>query len=157
MARYVTHPAKRSFVAGGFVAGLIGAVLMHAFLFAVGVIHYPSYYDRIAAGIVGWSVDPQSAALLGIIIHFAIAVVAAIVYAYVGQVTGLLGKPILGAMLFGIVMNGIMDLVVYARGLGPLPATWHDVIIGLIAHIVFFAAPIAFFLTKYERVPLPYV
>jgi hypothetical protein len=159
MARYVTHPAARSLLAGGVVAGILGAFVMHAFLFAVGMVRYPLTYEWIASGVIGHAAYVDHVAWLGVIVHVGIAIVAATLYAYAAQFSGLLGKPLLGALLFGIVTNGVMDVIAFAKGLAPSPTmlTWHDLGIGLAAHVVFFALPIALFLSRYERVPVPYV
>lgn len=157
MARYITHPAARSLVAGGIVAGILGGFLIHAFFFAIGTAHYPMTYEWIASGIVGRAAFTHHLAWLGVIVHFLIAIVAATIYAYVAQMVGLLGKPLLGGTLFGIVMNGVMDLIAYEKWGTPFPTTWHDVAMPLVAHVIFFGIPIAFFLSRYERVPVPYV
>lgn len=156
MARYITHPAARSLVAGGFVAGILGGFLIHAFFFAIGTARYPGTYEWIASGIVGRSAFTDHLAWLGVIIHFCIAIVAVTLYAYIAQIVGLLGKPLLGGVLFGIVTNGVLDLVVFARWGIPLPTTWHDVAMPLVAHVVFFGIPVALLLSRYERVPVPY-
>jgi hypothetical protein len=156
MARYMTHPAARSLFVGGAVAGTVGAVVFHAFLFVIGRAHFPATYLWIASAVYPNHFGANAIAL-GIVIHFAISIVAGVSYAYVAQTTGLIGRPWMGGLLFGIVANAIMDLVVYARHLGPLPSTWHAIGIGLLAHVVFFALPVAFVLMRYERVPVPWV
>ncbi len=156
MARYMTHPAARSLVAGGVIAGIIGAVLMHGFLFAVGMAHFPATYEWIASAFLPHATG-ERAVWFGIGMHFAIAIVAATLYAYAAQVTGLMGRPLLGGLIFGIVTNGVMDVLVHARGLAPFPTTWHDIGLGLVAHVVFFGVPVALYLSRYERVPIPWV
>ena len=158
VARYVTHPSARSLFAGGFVAGILGGFLIDGFLLVVHMAHVPATYQWIASGIVGRAAFANTDFVwLGIALHFAIAVAAAIAYAYVAQISGLLGRPLVGGIIFGIVMNGIMDLAVYEMRLGALPTSVHDIGIGLAAHILFFGIPIALFLSRYERVPTPYV
>lgn len=157
MARYMTHPAARSLLAGGFVAGVLGGFLIHAFFFAVGIAHYPGTYEWIASGIIGRAAFGNHLAWVGVIVHFCIAIVAATLYAYIAQIIGLLGKPLVGGTLFGIVTNGVLDLIAYAKWGTPLPTTWHDLAIPLVAHVFFFGIPVALFLSRYERVPVPYV
>lgn len=154
MARYITHPAAKSTFWGGVVAGLIAGAFFHAFLFAIGVAHWPATYEWIAGGFFGRAVP--AAPLVGIAGHFLISIAAATLYAYLAQVMGLIGRPWVGALVFGIAMNGVMDLIVFARGLSPLPSTWHDIIVGLVAHVFFFALPATLYLAKYERVLVPY-
>ncbi len=157
MARYITHPQARSLWAGGVVAGIIGGFLFHAFLFAVGVAHYPSTYEWIASGIIGRSAFMNAdGALIGVLLHFSIAIVAAVLYAYASQFIGLLGQPVVGGTIFGVVMNAIMDLAAYERTNTPLPSGLHDIGIGLVAHVIFFGIPVAIFLSRYERVAIPY-
>lgn len=156
MARYVTHPSARSPIAGAVVAGIIGAFFIHAFFFAVGLARFPATYNWIASGVVGRAAYTGHWEWLGVLLHLAISIVIATLYVYVAQVTGLIGRPLLGGTLLGIATNGVMDLIVYARLGTPLPTTWHDIAIPLVAHVVFFGVPIALYLARYERVPIPY-
>ncbi len=157
MARYITHPSARSFLAGGIVAGILGGLLFGAFLFVVGLARYPTTYQVIASGLLGRiALTTTQFALVGIAIHFGIAIVAAVLYAYGAQMTGLLGRPVIGGTIFGIVTNAVMDAVVYARGLAALPTNWHDIGIQVIAHVIFFGIPVAWYLSRYERLPVPY-
>ncbi len=158
MARYITHPQAHSLWAGGIVAGIMGGFLFHAFLFAVGAAHYPSTYQWIASGLLGKSAFTSvDGALIGIFLHFVISIAAAILYGYAGQLTGLLGRPLVSGTIFGVVMNAAMDLIAFERGISALPSGWHDIGIGLAAHVIFFGIPIALFLSRYERVTVPYV
>jgi hypothetical protein len=158
MARYLTHPSARSLLGGAFIAGIVGALLFDAFLFVVRAASFPSTYQWIAAGIVGTrrAFEGTDYVPLGIALHFAIAILAALAYAYVGQIVGVLGRPLLGGIVFGLLMNGVMDLVVYLKELGPMPHGAYDVGIGLIAHVIFYGLPVAFYIARFERVPVPY-
>ncbi len=158
MARFITHPSARSLFAGGFVAGIIGGFLIDGFLLVVHVAHFPARYEWIASSIVGRAAFANTDFVwLGIALHFCIAVAAATAYAYLGQIAGLLGRPLVGGIIFGIILNGITDLTVYEMRMGALPTSPHDIGVGLAAHVVFFGIPVAWFLSRYERVPVPYV
>lgn len=157
MARYTTHPSATSLLAGGVVAGLIGGALIDAFLFAIHRATFPATYQWIASGIVGSiAFTGTGYVLIGIAIHFAIAVVAALAYAYIGQIVGIIWRPIVGGILLGIVVNAVMDAIVWSKGLGPLPHTTGDIAIGLVAHVFFYGIPVAWFVARFERVPLLY-
>lgn len=158
MARYLTHPSARSLLSGGFLAGIIGGALLAAFLLAVRLATYPSWFQWVASGVLGSRIGftETGFAWLGIVLHFAIAIVAAISYAYVGQVVGWLGRPFLAGTVFGVVMNAFMDFVIYVRGLGLLPHGTPAILLGLVAHVCFFGIPVAWFVARYERFPVPY-
>ncbi len=158
MARYLTHPSARSLLGGAFVAGIIGGFLFDAFLFAVGMARFPATYQWIASGIIGrhLAYSGTDFVWLGIALHFGIAVVAAVTYAYVGQIVGLLGRPFLGGTILGVAMNAIMDTVVVLKGLAPVPHSVHDIGLGLAAHVLFYGIPVAWFISRYERIPIPY-
>jgi hypothetical protein len=159
MARYLTHPTARSLFGGAVIAGLIGGTLLGAFLFVARIATYPSWFQWVASGVLGTRVGFNATYFVwvGIALHYGIAIVAAIFYAYIGQVVGVLGRPIVGGTLFGIVMNAIMDFVIYVRGLGLLPHGGYEIGLGLVAHVVFFGIPVAWYIARYERLPIPYV
>jgi hypothetical protein len=157
MARYVTHPTRQSLFGGAVTAGIIGAVLFDAFLLAIHAIRYPATYQLYASGIFGGNAfGDVSFAWVGIVLHFLVAIVAAIVYAYAAQVFGLLSKPIAGGIIFGIVMNAVMDFILFGKGMSPLPNSWPAIGIGLAAHVIFYGFPVAWYLARYERVTIPY-
>lgn len=157
MARYLTHPSARSLLVGGVLAGILGGCLIDAFLFAVGMARFPATFQWIASGILGPAAYASSNSIwIGIALHFAIAIVAAIAYGYAAQIAGLLGRPVMGGIIFGVVMNAMMDLIAYAKRIAPLPSGAHGIGIGLVAHVIFFGIPIAWFLSRYERVLVPY-
>ncbi|HEY9085728.1 MAG TPA: hypothetical protein VIN40_07320 [Candidatus Tyrphobacter sp.] len=158
MARYITHPSARSLFAGGIVAGILGGFLFEGFLLAARMANFPATYQWIASGLVGRAAFASTDFVwLGIAVHFAIAIAAAIAYGYAAQIAGLLGRPLMGGVIFGVGMNAVMDAIVYAMRLSPLPTSAHDIGIGLAAHVVFFGIPVAWFLSRYERVPVPYL
>lgn len=157
MARYVTHPTRQSLFGGAVTAGIIGAVLFDAFLLAIRAIQYPATYQLYASGIFGpGAFNDVSFAWIGIVLHFLVAIVAAIIYAYAAQVFGLLSRPVAGGIIFGIVMNAVMDFILFGKGMTPLPHSWAHIGIQLAAHIIFFGIPVAWYLARYERVTVPY-
>jgi hypothetical protein len=157
MARYVTHPTRQSLFGGAVTAGIIGAVLFDAFLLVIHAIQYPGTYQLYASGIFGpGAFNDVSFAWVGIVLHFLVAIVAAIVYAYAAQIFGLLSKPIISGIIFGVVMNAIMDLILFGKGMEPLPSGWPAIGVGLAAHVIFYGIPVAWYLARYERVAIPY-
>jgi hypothetical protein len=132
--------------ARALVAGLIGGVLIDLFLFVFGFAPFPDTYQLIASGLVGKAAYTSSSYIwLGVAMHFAIAVVWAEIYAFVAYAANALHRWLVGGLVFGIVVMAAMDIVQVLAGLMPLPNAI-DVVVGLVANVVFFGWPIAWLL-----------
>ncbi len=129
-------------------AGILGGVLVDLFLIAVRAAPFPGIYQYIASGIVGEAAYASSSYIaLGVVIHLAISIAAALAYAYLGRALGLLQKWLLGGTIFGIVMLVVMQIVLALAHLAQ-PLTPARLAIVVIAHVVFFGLPIAWYVSR---------
>jgi hypothetical protein len=90
--------------------------------------------------------------LLGVLLHFSIALSAATIYYGVSRSLGFMKEyPLVCGLFFGIAVELVMDLVVlplsalHARG----PFTLHDLIQGLLVHMVVVGLPISYSIRRF--------
>jgi hypothetical protein len=110
----------------------------------------------IAGGLLGPSAAHGGAGtfLLGVLLHFSIATSAATVY-YVAsrRLTFMTEHPLVCGLLFGAAVEEVMNLVVlplsalHARG----PYELHDLIQGLLVHMVVVGLPISYSIRRFAR------
>jgi hypothetical protein len=142
---------SRSVVAPAFVAGMIGAAVVDAFLSIAThrpIVKMWQFIASTAVGPVAFS-SPEYA-LLGGFLHLVTSLVWAYLYAYVWRAVNNLRNWGLGAVLWGVVVNVCMDGFLALRGALP-PLMPAGIIGGLVAHIVFFAIPVAWYLARSIR------
>jgi hypothetical protein len=91
---------------------------------------------------------------LGVVLHFFIACsAAAIYYGASRRLTFLSEHPLVCGLFFGAAVEEVMNLVVlplsalHARG----PYTLHDLILGLLVHMVVIGLPISFSVRRFAR------
>ena len=129
------------------IAGIIGGILIDAFLVIVAHQKVPGLWQFVASTLVGpVAFTSTSYAFLGLLMHFAISIAWAVLYAYVYQAMNQLSNWILGTIAWGIVVDVVMQGVLAARGVAPF--TLSGVIAGLVPHVIFFALPVAFYLSR---------
>ncbi|MHB8140036.1 MAG: hypothetical protein ACYDHD_02060 [Vulcanimicrobiaceae bacterium] len=129
-------------------AGILAGILIDAFIISIKMAPFPGVYQFIASGLVGKVAFSSSAYIwLGLLLHFVISVVWALLYVFIARALGVLRSWIWSGIVFGIVVLIGMQIVVVARGLAPLPelAGLGEL---LIAHVIFFGLPIAFYLRR---------
>lgn len=92
--------------------------------------------------------------VLGVFLHFFIACsAAAIYYAASRRLQFLTEHPFVCGLFFGAAVNEVMNLVVlplsalHARG----PYTLHDLILGLVVHMVVIGLPISFSVRRFAK------
>jgi hypothetical protein len=92
--------------------------------------------------------------ILGVLLHFFIACSAAAVYYGASRRLGFLTEhPLVCGLAFGAAVELVMSLVVlplsalHARG----PYTLHDLILGLLVHMVVIGLPISFSVRRFAR------
>lgn len=110
----------------------------------------------IAAGLLGRQAFQGGAAtyVLGVALHFFIACSAAAVY-YVAsrKLSFMLEHPLVCGLFFGAAVEEVMSLVVlplsalHARG----PYNLHDLILGLLVHMVVVGLPISFSVRRFAK------
>jgi len=148
-----SRSAKRGAVwaiaVGGAVAGTLD-LLQASILFGWDI---PL---SIAGGLLGRQAVQGGAGtyLLGVVLHFFIATAAAAIYYAVSRrLTFLAGHPLVCGLFFGGAVEEVMRLIVlplsalHARG----PYELHDLIQGLVVHMVVVGLPIAYSVRKFSR------
>lgn len=110
----------------------------------------------IAAGLLGPQALKGGAATfaLGVLLHFSIACSAAAVYYGASRKLRFMTEhPLVCGLLFGAAVEEVMNLVVlplsalHANG----PYTLHDLILGLVVHMVVVGLPISFSVRRFAR------
>jgi hypothetical protein len=110
----------------------------------------------IAAGLLGRQAFLGGAGtyILGVLLHFFIAFsAAAVYYAASIRLVFLKERPLVCGLFFGGAVQEVMNLVVlplsalHARG----PYKLHDLILGLVVHMVVIGLPISFSVRRFAR------
>jgi Na+/alanine symporter len=110
----------------------------------------------IAAGLLGRQAlhGGVGTYVLGVLLHFFIACsAAAVYYAASRRLRFLTDHPLVCGLLFGAAIEEVMTLIVlplsalHARG----PYTLHDLILGLLVHMVVVGLPISFSVRRFAK------
>jgi hypothetical protein len=110
----------------------------------------------IAAGLLGRQAFQGGVGtyILGVLLHFFIALSAATTYYAASRRLGFLTEhPLVCGLFFGIAVDLVMNLVVlplsalHARG----PYKLHDLILGLLVHMVVIGLPISFSVRRFAK------
>jgi hypothetical protein len=138
-------------IASAVVAGITGGVLIDAFLAVVNHMSPIAIWQFVASALVGGvAYTSTSYAVLGFIMHFAISIALALIYAAAaGALPALVRKPVLGGLLYGVVVMFGMTMLLALKHVGP--AGVPDALTltkSLIAHTVFFGLPVALVISK---------
>ena len=128
------------------VAGIIGGILVDAFLAIVFKVSPITIWTGVAATVVGQG----SAWWIGLVVHFIVSIVWAILYLYVFSALGQLKNWIVGAIVWGLVVDACMQFIVATKTGGSWWQSFGQPI-GIIAHIVFYALPVALYLASAAR------
>jgi hypothetical protein len=130
------------------IAGIIAGIIVDAFVILVEHAPFPGVYQFIASGIVGQDAfTSRSYIALGLGIHFLISIVSALAYAYIGSALHLLSRWIIGGTILGVVVMLLLQVILVSRLHTPIPDT-KGIIMGLIAHVIFFGLPIAWYISR---------
>ncbi len=135
---------SRSLVVQAIIAGIIGGIIVDAFLsikLHVSPAALETHNAAIAAG-------PGASLALGVIVHFVIAIAWAVIYACAFNAIGKLQNWIAGTIALGIVVSVVMNLVVTMKTGTP----WSKGFVAdLIPNVVFYALPVALYLARTVR------
>ena len=116
----------------------------------------------IAAGMLGQNAFRGGAAIyiLGVLLHYLIVFSAAAIYfAASRRLHFLIEYRLICGLFFGVAIDAVMRLVVlplsalHARG----PYQYHDLVLGLVVHMVLVGLPISFSVQRFGRVTEPAV
>jgi hypothetical protein len=135
---------SRSLVLQAIIGGIIGGIIVDAFL-SIELHVSPIALEARNAALVGGLGAP---AVLGFVVHFAIAIVWAVVYACAFNAIGKLQDWVLGTIVLGIVVNAVMNFAITMKTGAP----WGGGFIrDLIPNVVFYALPVASYLARTVR------
>jgi hypothetical protein len=130
------------------VAGIVGGICIDLFLYLATVL--PHHGNMIAVwqfiastafGKVAFS--STSYAWAGLAMHFAVSIAWAAGYGYLVETQrGVAAHPVISGLVFGFVVWGVMQLVLYTVQALHIN-TLGDAIVNIIAHTLFFGLPVA--------------
>jgi len=143
----------RRIASQGIVAGIIGAILIDAFLYLALLVpaHQPltAMWQSISATATANSIANP---LLGLIVHFCISIAWALGYAYVAHTReAVASRPYISGPVYGFIVMVVMQLVQMAAGVHLPAMTAMGFITGLVAHCIFFGLPIALYVSRAMR------
>jgi uncharacterized membrane protein YagU involved in acid resistance len=149
----------RSILSAILTGGIIGGTLdlLFAFSFAGYNGAAPTrVLQTIASGLLGDAAFSRgnSAAALGFICHFGLSFIWAALFAGAAvRFTGLVRRPVLAGIAFGIVVFFCMRLVVLPLSAYPRPVTFRPMAttLDLLSHMLLFGTPIAIAVSRAMR------
>ncbi len=151
MNSMTTHSRVASLPRHAFLAGIIGAIGTDAFISIAQRTSPVTVWQFIASAAFGpVAFSSPRYALIGLVLHVAIALFWAYLYAYVWSRVNSLRNWLLGGIVLGIVVDVCMDGVMAVRGVLE-PQTPRAVIFGLITNVVFYGLLVAFYLSRSVR------
>lgn len=137
---------KGSLAGRAVVAGIIGGILADLFLVVTRMAPFPGIYQFVASGLVGKAAFASSSYIwLGVVMHFLISIVWALIYAYGANAMHTLRQWLVSGIVFGIIVMIVMQIVEIVSHMSQ-PMSVAGIVGGLISHIVFFGLPIAWYL-----------
>lgn len=112
-------------------------------------------FQGIAGGVLGAKAfqNGMSAALLGVALHFVVAVGAAAVYYLASRyIPFLIERALAAGVLYGIAVHLFMQFAaIPLSAIGPRPLVWRNFVAVLIAHVVVVGPSIALTVRRYSR------
>lgn len=146
----------RAIITRGALAGLIGAVLIDAFLYVATLMpqHMPiaGMWQFVASTVLGKGAfaDPNTA-WLGLLMHIVISVAWGVAFAYVAQTRpNVPAHPYISGIVYGVIVMILMQIVTLAANV-PATLTAAALLTGLIAHTLFFGLPISLYVARAMR------
>jgi hypothetical protein len=143
-----TRPAGSLF-GPAVVAGIIGGILIDAFLALVTRTSPLALWQFVASAIVGQSAYASAGyAALGCAVHFFVSIVWSVSYVAAFNGIGQLRNWILGGIVWGVVVDAAMNGVLALKIGAPFVQGFTQ---GMIAHVVFFGLPVAYYVAREAR------
>jgi hypothetical protein len=155
-ATIATSPSSLppALLTGGLLAGVLDAAS------AIHNFGWGMFYG-IASGLLGSHAFPQAGGggpaiwILGVLLHFTIALSAAAIYCWAGKWLGFLGEHfVVGGMLCGVAVFLVMNLIVLPLSAVPFPVgpfTVQGLRMGLVMTILLVGLPISISLWFFSR------
>jgi hypothetical protein len=146
----------RAIVVRGLIAGVIGGILIDAFLYVAQVM--PAHgtilglWQFVASTALGPSAFTNpSTAWIGLFMHACTSIAWGIAFSYVAHTRpGVAEHPYISGVVYGIVVMIIMQIVLMVAKSWPTP-TVQNTLIGLIAHGIFFGLPVSLYVSRAMR------
>lgn len=134
-------------VVGGLIAATLDIVYAFVFFGFRGVSPI-AILQSIASGVLGADSYRAGvpAALLGLILHYAIMLIIALVFLFVARRVDLLvRRPVVCGALFGILVYCAMNFVIVPLSASPATFTFDPLVVpaGVLVHMFFIGVPIA--------------
>lgn len=137
------RPRSGPLVGRAITAGIIGGIIVDTYL-SIELHISPVVLEAGNATTAFGIASP----VLGVIIHFTIAMVWALIYAFVFSAIGQLQNWIVGAIVLGVVVDAVMNFIISMK----TGASWAGGFVdGLITNVVFYALPVAWYLARTVR------
>jgi hypothetical protein len=133
-------------------AGFLGGIIVDLFLIIVRAAPFPGVYQFIASTLVGPVAFTSSSYIaLGLLMHFLISIAFALGFGFVASgFRAVLDQPLAWGAIFGLAVYAVMESVLTLAHSAQPPSV-KGIVIGLIAHIVFFGLPVALYYTRAEK------
>ena len=137
----------------GIAAGVIGGILIDAFLYIALLlpVHQPvtALWATISANATGHAV---ASPWLGLAIHFCVSIAWGIGYAYAAYTRAAIAEhPYISGPVFGFIVMVLMQFVQLAAGVKLPPMTALSFLGILVAHCLFFGLPVAIYISRTKR------
>jgi len=142
--------------ARGLLAGLVGAVLIEAYLWLTTLV--PNHGDIlvtwqwVASTVFGkGALANQAFAWVGLALHLLVSIGWAAGYAYLAATRPFLSArwPVSG-IVYGVLVYVLMQAVLLVDGNLTLPATPLLFVNAVVAHVIFFGLPVAFVVARMD-------
>ncbi|GAC1357051.1 MAG: hypothetical protein NVSMB31_17590 [Vulcanimicrobiaceae bacterium] len=140
----------------GAVAGLIGGILIDAFLYVATLMPQgqpiTALWQFVASTAIGKGAfaDPNSA-WLGLFMHLCTSVGWGVAFAYVASTRpNVPAHPYASGLIYGVIVMIIMQIVLMVAKSWQ-PPTLQATLISLIAHCVFFGLPVSLYVARTLR------
>ena len=133
----------QSLVRQAFIAGIIGAIIVDTYLSIE--LHTSIVALEVRNAMTAFDVGSP---ILGLVVHLVIALVWALIYAYIFNAIGQLGNWILGTIVLGVVVDAVMNFIIMLKTGAPWGTAFAG---GLVTNVVFYALPVALYLSRTEH------
>ena len=146
----------RTIIVRGIIAGLIGAVLIDAFLYAVMLMpnHAPitTLWQFVASTLLGKAAFADiNTAWLGLFMHLAVSIGWAVAFSYAAHTRpNVPAHPYISGLVYGVIVMILMQIVELAANI-PANFTVPGLLTGLIAHTIFYGLPVSLTIARAMR------